>query len=140
VIKIREATLKDVKQCYELSKTPELRTPTGKVPPIHWLENIIKEKQIFVVAQDKKEIVGFRMGERMAGNFAIAHLIAVKKEYRNKGVGKQLVNYFEQECKKRKLRGVLTYVYANNPKTINFFIKNGYNKGSKVIEFNKIFE
>ena len=53
-------------------------------------------------------------------------------------MGENLVKAFEEECKKRKLRGVLTYAY-NNEKVLNFFRKNKYNIGHTVVECNKVF-
>jgi N-acetylglutamate synthase-like GNAT family acetyltransferase len=137
-IKIRAANLGDLPACVELAKVPELSTPTGKSPSLKWLEGIVKEKQIFLIAEDKGVIIGFRMGERIASDFAIAHLIVVRKDYRRKGVGKMLVKSFEDECKKRNLRGIVTYAHKEK-KVLDFFKKNNYNLGQTVVECNKIF-
>jgi len=138
-IAIRNANLKDAFACAELCKIPELKTPSGNYPPQRWIENLIKDKQMVIVAEANKEIVGFRMGETLSDNKAIAHLIVVNPKYRTHGVGSMLVEAFEKECVKRKVRVLLTYVYAGNKKTVDFFQKNKYNKGSLTYEFNKIF-
>lgn len=132
-VTIHQATLKECKVCYELSGVPELATPFHEPPPLFWFQNIVKEKQILLVAKDNKKIIGFRMGERIAGNWAAAHLMVVHPAYRNKGVGTQLIEAFETECKKRNMHGIMTYVH-NNPATLAFFKKKGYILGSTVIE------
>ena len=132
-IVISQATHKECKECYKLSAVPELATPFHEPPPLFWFQNIVKEKQILLVAKDNKKIIGFRMGERIAGNWAIAHLMMVHKEYRKKGVGTLLIEAFEKECKRRKIHGIMTYVYKDN-NTVDFFKKKGYILGSTVIE------
>ncbi len=137
MITIRKGVLKDCKELVELAKIPELKTPSGYYPSFEWFQAIIKEKQILVVAEENKKIVGFNMGERIAGDWAISHLIMVNPAYRNKGVGSMLVKAFEDECIRRKFGGVVLYAYANNKNTVDFFKKKKYNEGSPVIEFNK---
>lgn len=137
---IRNATFEDCKKCFELCKVPELRTPESSsfnYPPLVWFENIIKEKQIFVVAEHNLRIVGMRMGERTSGNWAIAHLMVVKEDFRRMGIGQKLIDAFEKECRRRKMGGIVTYVH-DNPQTLAFFAKNKYLKGSRVVEHIKI--
>ncbi len=134
---IRHATLKDVEACFNLANIPELEIQGGGSPPKFWFEAVINKKQIFLVAEENKNIIGFRMGERIAGNIAFAHLFVVKEEYRNKGIGSMLSKAFEKECKKRGINLILCNAYAKNRKTLNFFRKQGYMKGSLVYELAK---
>lgn len=135
---IRSCKLEDIKECVKLSKIPELRCPDGDYPPKVLLKSIIKGGQIFLVAEINGKIVGYRMGEKLQGYLGIAHLIVVKKEYQDKGIGRMLLKAFEKECKKRGIRWLITYAYANNKKTLKFFKKNGYYQGSLTYEFVKI--
>lgn len=137
MVKVRKATLKDCTILVEMAKLPELKTPSGYYPSLEWFKVIVKEKQILLVAEDKKKLIGFVMGERIAGDWSILHLMAVDPTWQGKGIGKILIQEFEKECIKRKLGGVILYGYQHNEKTIDFFVKAGYNKGSPVIEFNK---
>ena len=139
-IKIRNARLEDIDQCFNLANVRELEIQGGGSPPKYWLKSIIEENQIFLVAEENGEVVGFRMGERIAGNIAFAHLLVVKKDKRGKGIGSILSKEFEKECKKRRLWLILSNVYAKNKKTISFFTKNGYKRGSLVYEFAKKIE
>ncbi|MEK6899015.1 MAG: GNAT family N-acetyltransferase [Nanoarchaeota archaeon] len=139
---IRHATKKDLEKCFELCRVPELMTPEINAanypyPPLIWFKNIFKEKQILIVAEVDSEIVGLRMGERTTGNWVIAHLMVVKKEFRRNGIGQKLVDAFEKECRKRKVGGIMTYVH-DNPQTLAFFAKNNYSRGSRVVENIKV--
>src|SRR3989338_514265 len=134
--KIRLAKIKDCVSCHELANTHELLTPNKNPPPLWWFESIVKEKQILILYEEKNKTIGFIMGERLASNNAIIHLISVKKGERNKGVGKSLLAAFENECSKRKLKYILTYGYSKKS-TINFFQKNGFSKGSPLYELVK---
>lgn len=130
---ITSATLEECKACYNLSAGPELETPFHEPPPLYWFQNIVKEKQLLLVAKEKNKIIGFIMGERIAGNWAMAHLMAVHPSYQKKGIGTQLVEAFENECKHRDIHGIMQYVH-NNQNSLNFFKKRGYSLGSTVIE------
>lgn len=131
---IRPATHTDLNDCHALCKVPELKTPAGNYPPRFWIDAIIKEKQIALLALEEEKPIGFVMGERIAGNWSLLHLMVVSKTYRNKGVGTDLLHAFEYEVKKRKLGGIVTYAYGGNKKTLQFFVKNKYLKGATVIE------
>lgn len=137
MITIRPAKIADCKECLEISKTLELSLPNGEPQHIEWLEAFVKENQIFLVAEEDKKIVGFAMGERVTGDLGLLHLIAVKKDSQDKGIGSKLLIEFENECKKRKLIVSFLYGYANNTKTIKFFEKNKYYKGSLMFEMGK---
>lgn len=137
MVKIRRAELKDVSNCLELSKTPELLNPDKTPSHKWWIEAFVKEKQIFFIAENNNKIVGFIMGERTTGNIAIFHSLIVKETYRNKGIGTKLMRSAEKECKKRKLKAIMLYGYANNKKAPSFFKKKGYIKGALTYEFIK---
>lgn len=135
---IRKAALEDCESCFKLAKTPEFKYPDGSFPRLEWIKAFVKENQIFFVAEENNKITGFIMGERVTGNLALIHLIAVDKNNQNKGIGKLLLNSFEQEAKKRKVIVVFLYGYAKNEKSINFFEKNKYVKGSLDYEMGKL--
>lgn len=136
-ISIRKAKLRDCKTCLELSKIPELVNPTGEPSHLWWIESFVKEHQLFFVAEKHKEIIGFIMGERTSGNLSILHSIVVKKEYQHKGIGKRLLETYEYECHKRKLKAIMLYGYAKNKLPRSFFGKNHYVKGALTYEFIK---
>ncbi|MGI6589646.1 MAG: GNAT family N-acetyltransferase [Candidatus Iainarchaeum sp.] len=136
-MKIRNARLSDCKACHELSATKELLNPDGSPPPIEWFKGQIKNKQILLVAEEKKEIIGYLLGDYLPGTATMINLISVKKEFQRKGVGQKLLKEAEKLSKKKKKKLIILYGYAKNKKTLNFFEKNNYQKGGLYYEFMK---
>ena len=134
---IRKAKLSDCKECQLLSNSPELLNPDGSLPKIEWFRNQIKQKQILFVAEDNKKIIGYILGDYLAGEVVIIHFIIVKKEYQNKGIGKKLLKKVEDISKKKRRKVIVLYGYAKSKKTVSFFEKNKYKKGNLYYEFMK---
>jgi ribosomal protein S18 acetylase RimI-like enzyme len=134
---IRKATLKDCREVWNMCAIPQLVNPSGEPPKIWWIESILKEKQIFFVAEEKKKIVGFVIGERTCGDIGYLWMLAVKPEYRRRGIGKKLFLAAEKECKRRKLKAILLYGHEKSKKTIKLIQDFGYEKGEKFYEFLK---
>ena len=139
MLKIRQAKENDCKSCYELSKVEELKKASGAYMAFSDFKDFAKCHQIFFVAEDGKEIVGYLYGEKAAGDAALLWLLVVKPEYRSKGIGKKLIEKFEQECKKRKLYEIILYAPRFNKRTHKFYENLGYNHGMEMVEFNKEF-
>ncbi|GEM_PF-1601619 len=137
MIKIRKAKYSDCKFCYDLSKIKELITPSQDSLPLYYFKEFIKEKQIFFVAEEKRTILGYVMGERVTGNIALLWMITVKRDLRGKSIGTILLKNFEKECKKRKLKWIVLHAPNFNKKTLNFYKKHKYNTGLHLVEFNK---
>ncbi|NCN86689.1 GNAT family N-acetyltransferase [archaeon] len=133
-MKIRKATKKDIEQIRKIADVEELRVTGGdRAPSERWFNAFIKEKQMFLVAEEDKKIVGFILGERVTGDLGYLWEIGVEKKLRSKGIGKLLLNEFIKESKKRKLRSIITYG-CYNKKTLNFFKKNNFFHGEKCEE------
>lgn len=50
----------------------------------------------------------------------------ISEEYTGKGIGKSLLNYFEEEGKKKGFKNILASISSLNPGSINFHKKNGF--------------
>ena len=50
----------------------------------------------------------------------------ISEEYTGKGIGKSLLNYFEEEGKKKGIKNILASISSLNPGSINFHKKNGF--------------
>lgn len=98
-LKIRKVKNKD-----ELEKTFEIRTTVfvkeQNVPIDLEMDGLDKEAEHFIAHIDDKEIGCARI--RTKNNFAKLERIAILKEYRNMGFGKQLTKFLIEHCKKNK--------------------------------------
>lgn len=135
--RIRKAVLKDCKACRRLSATKELLTSAGIVVPIGWFRAFVG-RGIFLVAEEEGRIIGYVMGERVAGIVSLLWMMTVDKKSRGKGIGKALLAAFEKGSKKRGGKVVVLYAPLFNPRTLKFYRKSGYLQGIKMAEFAKL--
>jgi ribosomal protein S18 acetylase RimI-like enzyme len=135
---IRIAKIEDCQAVYELTKnTPELVNPSTEPPPLEWIESFVKEKQIFYVAVENNEIIGYIMGERTIGDIGLMWMLTVKKEFRGRGVGKNLLLEAEEECKNRNLKAIVAYGFSESKSVLSMLDNHGYHKGNLYYEFVK---
>lgn len=91
-----------------------------------WLKQIIRSEQgIVLLAEENDEVIGVALGRIFGG---VCHLgfLGVKREYRKRGVGTQLLNRFIDEAKKRKAHKIWL---LTSPKLISarrLYIKKGF--------------
>ena len=103
------------------------------------LEDMISEKQIYVASNKNDRCIGF-MGIINNGCFRIftyLAILAVKKKYRNKGIGKALLNKFEDIGFKREER-VFILVSDFNQSAQKFYQKLGYKKVGNIPDLFKL--
>ncbi len=133
---LRKATNKDLNGCVKISHIPEfsfLHKISDKKAK-EYLSSYIK-KGILIVAEEKKEIIGFISGEFMLGNVLWIDAITIKKEMRGRGLGKKLFNEFRKQCKKKKIKSVYLMAPKFNKNTVKFYESIGMKKGKDFIEF-----
>ena len=90
--------------------------------------------QTVFIASYEEEIVGFVYGyiKKHSGFFKkrkVAHIsdIAVKENYRRRGVGTALMRRFEQDfARKNEVDGLTLYVHFENEQGLNFYKKLGF--------------
>ncbi len=79
----------------------------------------------FLVAAGKN-VIGFIAGSKQNREARIL-LLAVSKEYRNRGIGTALMNRFMSVCKSEGLLSIRLEVRTTNFKAIEFYKKFGFN-------------
>jgi L-amino acid N-acyltransferase YncA len=50
----------------------------------------------------------------------------ISQEHTGKGIGRNLLHYFEEEGKKKGITNILASISSLNPGSINFHLKNGF--------------
>lgn len=73
-------------------------------------------------------LAGFTEGYRLykEGEVIQIHNAVVKKEYRHKGIGKELFDWLEDYARKKKCRMVIFDSYYDNEQAHKFFYRGGY--------------
>lgn len=135
----------DCKPCFQLAKVPELKLPNGKYTPQGYFDTLITSAvysppdraAIFIVAVNEKtgKLVGFVAGERAVGKLAILWMIVTSPKHRRCGIGKALIEAFEEECNREY---IVLYAPMFNKATVEFYKSVGYDYGTEVVEFGKV--
>jgi len=133
---IRGANKEDLQQCEEILKIDKFKFSDGSYPNTEFLINYINENY-FLVIEDKGEIQGCLVAEPLKTYNIMLWFIAIKKEFRGKGLGKKLISEFEKRCKKRGIGYIVLYCPILNKSSIDFYNKNGYSQDKCFFEFNK---
>ena len=98
-------------------------------PKEYLLEIFKKWPEGFLVAKINKEIIGYTIGQKNE-NSGLIISIAVKKEWRRKGIGRKLIEKLLENFKKEGIRNIFLHVREENKEAINFYQALGF----KIIE------
>lgn len=100
------------------------------------MQEVKKYKGKIFLAKEENEIVGLVIGyihneevdsyDFSAPKRGFIKDLVVSKNYRSKGIGKQLLNAMETYFKDIGCKGVLLNVFAYNENAMQLYIKNGY--------------
>lgn len=128
-ISIVKCERKHIDDCKDALKYSELGR--AYFPDDSKIENAINEgiskREIHVAINTEGKCVGF-LWYILNGafhSFPYLHIIAVKNEFRNFGIGKKLMDYFENEAS-RGCSKVFLVVADFNPRVKHFYEKIGY--------------
>ena len=97
------------------------------------------KNKTYYVAEEKEEIIGGINIDRNqdityldlnwednSNQFLVVHRLAVKEEYWNKKIGKNLMLFSEEMVVKKGLKSIRLDTYSGNPKAIDFYLRLGY--------------
>lgn len=141
-MKIKKATKKDF---WEIAKI--IKKEYGKKPYFEkWTEkNAIKTLNYYskvgniYVCIIRKSIVGaiiLRKEYYNKGYHLIIKELVVDEKFQGKGIGKELVNFVEEFCRKNKIRAI--NLYANKKAlAYKFYVKRGYKHYKHMSYFSK---
>jgi ribosomal-protein-alanine N-acetyltransferase len=94
-------------------------------PKEYFLELSKKWPEGFLVAKLGKEIVGYAIGEKGKDSGLIVS-VAVKREWKGRGIGKRLVEKLLENFKKEGMEIVFLHVREGNKEAINFYQALGF--------------
>jgi len=94
-------------------------------------QKVLKEgfdkKQIYIAQDNDKNCLGFLwyVPNAMFHSFPFLHIIAVKQQYRNMGIGRKMIEFFEEKCFQKSSK-VFLVVADFNPQAKKLYEKMGY--------------
>lgn len=142
-MKIRKAKLKDSNFILTLiESSPELQG-IGDKDPVYskeYITNCIQDKKmnLVLVIEVENKIGGFLISEiwkKKKYSFLID--IFILEKYRSKGFGEKLYNFYEEYCKKMKLKTIVMLVKQDNLNMQKFCNKKEYLKGNPFFMYEK---
>jgi len=103
-----------------------------------------KDQSFLVVAEEEDNVVGFISYEHYETVYYVPGInitgLVVFKDFRNKGIGKRLLNYAEEYAKSKSLSFVRLNSGIQRKEAHSFYKNNGYDNIKEQIRFIKNFK
>jgi GNAT superfamily N-acetyltransferase len=149
--RIRRAREKDVPVLVELSFALFQEDAGQRDPPmkfdwpreegeVYYAGIIVGHGSVCIVAELCGNVVGYLTGyvremtHLRPVELAELESMFVRKEHRNHGVGRQLVNSFLEWCKEKGAQRVSVSAYVSNERAIDFYMGQGFEPRSLTLE------
>jgi [ribosomal protein S18]-alanine N-acetyltransferase len=133
MIKIRKATLKDMKSICDIEMSSGYHKKKFDFQP--YLKKIFDEKAEIFCAKEKEHFIGYITLDKKG---EVGYL-AVSKNYQNKGIASLLINKVIHTAKNKKIKKLFLDVKNDNTSAILFYTKNGF-VVTKVYSYRSKFE
>jgi GNAT superfamily N-acetyltransferase len=152
-MKIKKATLKDLKDILRLNKDLfTYETQFDKTYNQDWtysdigkdyFENRIEDKEnalVLVARDDEGKILGYlcahasRFPYRAINPIAEVENMLVVEEHRRKGVGTKLVKEFNKWCQEKGIKRLKVGMLSKNTPAVSFYKKSGFEEFNLVLE------
>lgn len=140
-IKIRPVISSDIKvlddlqnklAIYERPFTPTIKKD-GKIRYYDIEKLIASDKTLLLVAEDDSNLVGccfgeIRNNEDWSANkyYGYIGLMFTEEKYRNKGIGKSLIDKILEWLKEKEIKDIRLKVYDKNIKAVDFYKRLGF--------------
>jgi ribosomal-protein-alanine N-acetyltransferase len=140
VLQIRQAGETDINHLMTLEQecfTAHYYEP-HKFGELNFQDYLRDKKSVFFVAVDHSDVAGYVAGSVRSSRLrSVAHLdsIAVRPSVRDKGVGRQLLDHFIQEAKRRACGAVELEVAKANEQGLAFFCERGFSQVGELTHY-----
>jgi len=103
------------------------------------IKNKLREKEIIIAKNQENQIIGWLRYGYFWDNIPFMNMIYLSEFYRNRGIGKELVMFWEREMKKKGYNMVMTSTLSNE-KAQHFYRKLGYKDSGCLLLENETLE
>jgi len=141
-MKIRKATKKDIKALTKLFNESKYLWGADRAKIEKYTLDNIKDYfnkrniDFFIICEEQGKIIGTLLAQLWRG-YAYLHTLVVSKKHKDKGIGTALMDFFEKEVKKRKLKLIEVEAHTNNKIMFNFLKERKFKIGEKLTFFYK---
>ena len=123
--KIRKFSISDIEKVRKI-RMVSLPDPW---PKSRFQKMFEKYPEGFIVAEEKKEVIGYAIGGAK-NNFGKIISLVVDSNWRNQGIGTKLINFLINQFKEKGLKEISAHVRTWNNEALSFY----GNLGFKIIE------
>ena len=142
MIKIREAKTKELKEIAKLMLIEFSKPPFNEKVSINSalksLKFYYKNAKVYIalINNEIEGVIVFKLEQYWEGKVLIVEDLAIKEQFKKRGIGKGLLSFIESYAKNRDINRIL---FATNKKSraINFYKKLGYKEEKNRINFSK---
>jgi len=96
------------------------------------IENKLKEKEIIIASDEDNKIIGWLRYSYFGDNTPFMNMLYINENYRNNGIGKELVLFWENEMKKKGYEFLMTSTLSNE-EAQHFYRKLGYKDSGSLL-------
>lgn len=140
-IHIRLAEIKYINRCIEILQNSDLGKAYFSDPEkaVDMLTYAVGQKDVYVALDDNEKCLGFiyYMTNGVFGSYPYLHIVAVKEEYRNYGIGKRLMKFFEDNASDSSSAKYFLTVDDFNPEAKKLYESLGYQCVGELPDFYK---
>ena len=140
-IAIRAAEEKHVVVCADILRKTEMGTVyfSNEEKTAALLHQAFAQRELFVALDDHEDCLGFMylMPKGVFGSYPYLHILAVKEECRNLGIGRQLIRYFEENASDYASTKCFLTVDDFNPRARKLYESLGYQCVGELKDFYK---
>lgn len=96
------------------------------------IKNKLKEKEIMIAKDQDNKVIGWLRYNYFGDNTPFMNMLYLNENYRNKGIGKELVGFWENEMKSKGYELVMTSTLSNE-QAQHFYRKLGYKDSGSLL-------
>lgn len=96
------------------------------------IKNKLKEKEIMIAKDQDNKVIGWLRYNYFWDNTPFMNMLYLNENYRNKGIGKELVGFWENEMKSKGYELVMTSTLSNE-QAQHFYRKLGYKDSGSLL-------
>lgn len=141
IVHIQPADAKHIENLVEILQNSDLGTVyfSDYEKAANMLTYAVGQKNVFVALDENEKCLGFiyYMKNGVFGSYPYLHIVAVKAEYRNHGIGRQLMNYFEDNASDSSSAKYFLTVDDFNPRAKKLYENLGYKCVGELPDFYK---
>ena len=140
-IVIKAAEEKHVIPCVKILQSTEIGTVyfSNYKKTVDLLFHAFAQQELFIALKDNEDCLGFMyfIPKGVFGSYPYLHIIAVKEEWRNHGIGRQLIKYFEENSSHYSSTKCFLTVDDFNPQAKKLYESLGYQCVGELKDFYK---